>query len=135
MEKALKLSKKLSRELASLRDFTRDLDSNLASRESRSSGRDVDDELSWVQVSAFPVNCLDSYQRQNAQEELSRREPLVALVTELMTQLVELAEEAALSEAEVAVKRVVAYVTDLNERLARRRQALKVRLYAVWRTD
>ena len=64
---------------------------------------------------------------QTTQSDISKRQPSVATVTDLVSQLAALAEEGALSEAELSANQMGPQLQELSDRLATRKLVLKVR--------
>jgi len=57
LEQALKLTKKLKKESASLRDFVTNINKELAKREMPTAAKDIEDELVWAKVRNFQHFC------------------------------------------------------------------------------
>jgi len=58
LEQALKLTKKLKKESASLREFVTSIDKELSKREMPTAAKDIEDELVWAKVRNF--HCFSS---------------------------------------------------------------------------
>jgi len=57
LEQALKLTKKLKKESASLREFVTSINKELSKREMPTAAKDIEDELVWAKVRNFLVYC------------------------------------------------------------------------------
>jgi len=53
LEQALKLTKKLKKESASLREFVTNTNKELSKREIPTAAKDIEDELVWIKVRSF----------------------------------------------------------------------------------
>ena len=57
LEQALKLTKKLKKESASLREFVTSINKELSKREMPTAAKDIEDELVWAKVRNFLLYC------------------------------------------------------------------------------
>jgi len=55
LEQALKLTKKLKKESASLREFVTSINKELSKREIPTAAKDIEDELAWAKVRNFTL--------------------------------------------------------------------------------
>ena len=103
LEKMLKLTKTLNKELTNLQSFVDDTHSEMFRRETTKFPKDLNNELEWIEAT---------------EAELMQRQPSLVALGDVVTQLTKLAEENSFTEPENNVKVVADSLTELNERLS-----------------
>ncbi|KAL8560190.1 hypothetical protein ACOMHN_021684 [Nucella lapillus] len=110
LDKGLKLSRKLHKEMTQLTDFIADTNTQLTQRHTASRTHNVDEELAQVKV---------------IQEDMKSREPSLQLMSEWIQQLQTLAEEADVSEGRHRLYTLNQDLTQLFLRVADLKEALQ----------
>ncbi|XP_067674722.1 dystrophin-like isoform X3 [Haliotis asinina] len=110
LEKALKLSKKLRKEMGAVNEFVSATNHDLDRRELNTSVYNVEEEVNHVRL---------------AEDDLAKRQALVPSIKELIHQLQDLAEEGEVIEAAETVSNMEKSVEDLSARLSARKQKLQ----------
>ncbi|KAK7483287.1 hypothetical protein BaRGS_00025454, partial [Batillaria attramentaria] len=110
LDKALKLSRKLRKEITAITDFINETNTELSKRQSPKQVHNVDDELAYIK---------------KVMEEMQLREGALKTIHELIQQLQGLAEEADVTESRQEVYTINQDWTELSLRLARLKGSLQ----------
>ncbi|KAK2181696.1 hypothetical protein NP493_384g04000 [Ridgeia piscesae] len=109
LDKALKLAKKLKKEMASVREMLHSVE-EIDAKEGVEGPRNLEKELQWVK---------------DSQAEIAKRQPVLSALSDITSQLSTLSEEPSLTGAEAAVKELSEEMASISARLAKRKELLK----------
>ncbi|KAK3089530.1 hypothetical protein FSP39_004327 [Pinctada imbricata] len=110
LDKGVKLSKKLHKEISAVGDFLKTVNKELDEREATRASQNLDADLTYIK---------------SVQEEMENRSSMVTTMNNLVQQIQELAEDKVLTEAGTDVKKIGEDWASLTKRLAVKRELLQ----------